>query len=130
VKPTVERKTLPSIRMKTRVQNSRFHQASLGVVAFLIFLLNPSNGSGAQCEECAPVRTASVKLQTDLQSHESLLQRNRDYLARLDPSESSKAIKVKSNIVILAVRIETIKNNLVAAQSDLQAKGCDQCPIN
>lgn len=99
-------------------------------LAFFGFACLQLAAHAANCEDCAGPRSASQKLQTDLQNHEALLQRNKDYLGRLDPSEASKAIKVKSNIVILAVRIETIKNNLSVAQSDLQSKGCDQCPTN
>lgn len=112
----------------------RIVSCSEAMIALLLlicgFIVETRSVSAAECDDCQAQRATYIRSQGDLQTHETLLQRNKDFLQRLDPSESSKSIKVKSNIVILAVRIETIKNNLGVLQGEMQTKGCDRCPNN
>jgi hypothetical protein len=80
------------------------------------------------CAQCAPVQKQWVELQASLKSTQSLLDRNRVYLAGLGKEDVSKAIKVKSNILILMVRLETAKNNIEGALKILELPVCRACP--
>lgn len=53
--------------------------------------------------------------------------KNNDYLAKLDANDTSKAIKVKSNIVIIQLRLETMENEINSAAFYLATHGCVKC---
>jgi hypothetical protein len=102
---------------------------SLLAAAVICLALAPV--SGARGADCGPCRRLgdNRRLQDDaLGKHKSLLARNHEYLAKLAPSDTSKLIKVRSNIVIINLRIETIENNIQSVVDAGKKAQCDKCP--
>lgn len=56
-----------------------------------------------------------------------IIDRNRSVMQRLPRSETSKKIKLNSNILIATVNIETYENNLTLLSNQFQEKGCTSC---
>lgn|GEM_PF-5751288 len=80
----------------------------------------------APCEICYAKEDelrGFIKLEAD---YKSLLDRNQKFLVTIQ-NDTSKAIKVKSNILVLIVRLETLKNNIEANRGEVHAKGCIDC---
>ena len=51
-----------------------------------------------------------------------VIQKNRTYLARIDKDDTSKQVKVTSNIFIATLRLETAKNNIATLDQEVAAK--------
>jgi len=80
------------------------------------------------CADCGK-EVANLAKEGALQkSQQDLLERNRTYLAAIKSEDLSKAVKVRSNILILSVRIETTKNNIESSRLLLSSKDCNACP--
>ncbi len=78
------------------------------------------------CPECTTLPSLISKLESSLKTHNDGLEKNKAYLASV-AGDVSKAIKVKSNILIYVVRIETLKNNLQVALAQKSSKECLTC---
>ena len=80
------------------------------------------------CAGCSASIRELSQLHASLAGHEDLMKKNQAFLAKLAPDDTSKQIKVKSNIAILGVRLEAIRNNIQAVRTESEGKGCAQCP--
>ena len=79
------------------------------------------------CDDCETKRS-ELHDQKDKQAlFQDYLNKNRAYLAQLKPDDSSKLIKVKSNIVIIQLRLETLQNLINPLNDWLHAHSCSQC---
>jgi hypothetical protein len=56
-----------------------------------------------------------------------ILGKNKAYLDKLDKDDTSKRVKVNSNIVIANLRIETANNTIASVKKDIADKGCATC---
>ena len=81
----------------------------------------------AKCQEYTREISASVALEANTSS---LLQKNRAYLEKYGKIDVSKDIKLRSNILILSLRLETVRNNLEATRTESAQKGCAACLPN
>jgi hypothetical protein len=79
------------------------------------------------CGGCASNRDKLAKQRAAQVRHKEVLAKNLDYLARLRPDDTSKAIKVKSNIVIIQLRLETMQNEISHAGDWIATHGCERC---
>lgn len=93
-----------------------------------LFLLVSSDKVWADCSKCSE-KNKELKSQVMYQSRaEEFLRRNQARLATQDKyKDESKIIKLKSNIVILDIKMETVKNNIEAVKQELAKLGCSQC---
>jgi hypothetical protein len=80
----------------------------------------------ASCVGCETQVTALKKAKSAQVTYEDLMQRNKQFLDGPDGQDPSKSIKVKSNILILQLKIDTEKNNVLASQQEITAK-CPSC---
>ncbi|MEK6705993.1 MAG: hypothetical protein AABZ06_09405 [Bdellovibrionota bacterium] len=81
----------------------------------------------ANCDDCREYFLQEKKhIVSDLM-HKDLLARNKAYLEKIYLKDSSKAIKAKSNILVITIRIETNKNNLESLRNQIESKGCGKC---
>ncbi len=98
--------------------------------SFAAILLLSANFAEANCDLCEKLNRARSNTQQQHSGHQSLLKKNQDYLEKLNPSkDASKAIKVKSNILVIILRIETFKNELDTIDNQLKAASCQKCPL-
>lgn len=110
----------------------RLTKQVLGLIlwAFFALTLAPGEvfGASQSCSFCSAKMDEIQKTAASLKLHEELLQKNKAYLAGLSPNDLSRSIKVKSNIMVFDLRIETMKNTIQAIQQEVQGKGCESCP--
>ncbi len=85
-------------------------------------------GAAPTCADCTRETANLTTAIAQQKSQQDLLERNRAYLAAIKAEDLSKAVKVRSNILILTVRIETTKNNMESARLVLASKECSACP--
>ena len=99
------------------------------LASFALLQLLPSGARGATtCADCTQEAANLATSTAQQKSQQDLLDRNRAYLAAIKAEDLSKAVKVRSNILILTVRIETTKNNIESARLVLASKECSACP--
>lgn len=79
------------------------------------------------CANCQAQTKQLFNQQTAQKTHADLLRKNQEYLATLGKGDASKSIKVKSNILVLIVKLETLKNNIESLQEGLTAEHCSGC---
>ncbi len=101
----------------------------IGLLACLL-LFSAQMTQASTCAECVnhEKEVSSVKAQINL--HKNMLQKNQDYLAKLGPNDASKSIKVKSNILVFVMRIETFNNNLTALTAKNPSLTCSGCGVS
>lgn len=99
--------------------------SSAGALALSLLTLYPSSVS-ASCSGCdAPLSTWKENHKAQL-GYEDLLDRNKKFLEGPGGQEPSKAIKARSNVLVLLLKIDASKNFKEAAEKDLK-KQCPTC---
>ena len=84
-------------------------------------------GSSAQCKECQVFDEEMKKKVAKKERTEDILKKNKDYLLKNPAASKSIVIKVKSNVMITLIQIETVDNEIVALKNNVQTR-CTQCP--
>jgi hypothetical protein len=80
-----------------------------------------------RCAECTLIRESIVQKSARMKALEEILRKNNEYLARHPNLSSSVNIKVKSNIVMASLKIETLQNEITFGESGLREKNCSDC---
>jgi len=96
---------------------------------FILFTFSsPLKALGGNCSPCKD-KFQELKNESEKEAYNKvLLKKNQDYLSSFGKINKSGAIKVKSNIFVISLRLETSKNNIEAIHTELTQKGCNQCP--
>lgn len=97
------------------------------IVLLLAGIQSAAASSASSCANCVTQARVLADQQANQKTQSDLLQRNRDYLATLTKDDVSKSIKVKSNILIFMVRIETLKNNIESLKEAMTSSLCKAC---
>ena len=96
-----------------------------------VFLLTAAfclAAEAANCELCAKIQAQISSIEVEIKDSTSLLGGNQEYLTRVDPKQLSKVIKVRSNIMMILVRIAAQKKKVMEMKNQLQKEGCETCP--
>ncbi len=99
--------------------------------SFFVFILLGFAGVAAlaaNCDECTGFQTG-IEKETKLRaSYLDLKNKNEEYLKKPDITPGA-AIKVRSNIMLLSIKIETQDNKIEALKIQMnKAGGCTHCP--
>lgn len=98
-------------------------------IRILALILVSFSAYAEPCEECNRVRSDLAKEMNLKQSFVTLKAKNEDYLKKPDVAASA-AIKVKSNIMLLGIKIETQDNKITLLQEQQKKlNGCTNCPL-
>ena len=76
---------------------------------------------------CTPLLTSLSQKETELTRIKDILKKNEEYLQKKTNLPTSISVKVRSNIVISKLQIETIENERTAINQTLDKQGCKQC---
>ena len=100
----------------------------VAAVAWILNGLLSSNWvyAAPDCGKCAQIAGDVFGIKQQYQQHQMLYSKNELFLKQMG-SDPSKSIKIKSNMSVLWVRMEALKNLLSSAEGALVAGGCDQC---
>jgi hypothetical protein len=97
----------------------------LFLLIFICCAATTSSDAYAGCVELAgEISTASAQKTKDGQ----LLDANQKALNALNANDTTKRIKISSNIMILSARLETSQNTMLLKSQDCQKQGCPACP--
>jgi hypothetical protein len=113
----------------TAATKHRYFSGRFATILGIALSFTCQNSVAVDCGACRTLG-ASIQAQKNAEkTHLDLLERNRAFLASVNAKKDlSKAIKVKSNILVLVLRLETFKNNLLQMETEYRTKGCGQCP--
>jgi hypothetical protein len=92
-----------------------------------LILLTSARPALAGCDSCNGEISGIQKASKNLKVFEDLKRRNEEFLKSPAAQDASKAIKVKSNILICMVKIDTEKNNIFGLKQELNKKACTTC---
>jgi hypothetical protein len=96
----------------------------------LIAFHAPTLASAGECNgNCAPLLTSLSHKENELTRIKDILRKNEEYLQKKAPLPTSISVKVRSNIVISKLQIETIENERTAINQTLEKQGCKKCKI-
>ncbi len=113
------------------LQKISLKQASVFAIylaATLVHLYLFAADANADCSACATELSGVNQEKAAYTTYQDLLERNKQFLEGPGGQDASKAIKVKSNILVLMLKIDTAKNNTEALTKDIQKK-CPACSI-
>jgi len=79
-----------------------------------------ADGCQMEAEEC-------TRLNDQLAARRDVLQKNQEYLAKNPDAPPSAKIKVRSNIAMAELQIETVSNQIELRNEELKKKGCPPC---
>lgn len=100
-----------------------------GKFRFIVIIFMGLAAHAQPCEECTKVRTELDKVTKQKESYIALKEKNEAYLRQPNVS-SGAAIKVKSNIVLLSIKIETAGNLYEEQMLQMKKLGdCKTCPV-
>ena len=80
-----------------------------------------------ECGRCQVKIEAKKKLKDSEAEYSDLLRRNKEFLAKVGPSDNSKLIKLSSNITLINIKLDGIHKNIAELDSDLAKEDCAQC---
>ena len=84
--------------------------------------------SPAQCKECQSFDEEVKQKIAKKERTEDILNKNKEYLQKNPNASKSIVIKVKSNVMITLIQIETAQNEIVALKNKVETQRCTQCP--
>lgn len=99
---------------------------SLFFSVFLAFLLGKF-AFAADCQNCSKLQTAKETQAKYLAQTKKYISMNEAFLSKLNPSDSSKITKVRSNIIVGNIQAETIQNRILAHDQDMAKGNCASC---
>lgn len=81
----------------------------------------------AECTECNDLESKIAQKNGEKGRYEALLKSNEAYLEEVGKNDVSKRIKLRSNVMVISLRLEAVRNDLdFLMSSDFQAK-CKSC---
>jgi hypothetical protein len=105
--------------------HSRF--GLLAIALALAFTLAPSVQAADECGRCQLKIEAKKKLRDSEAEYTDLLRRNKEFLAKIGPSDNSKLVKLNSNITLINIKLEGIQKNIAELDSELAKEDCAPC---
>ena len=103
------------------------HLKQFAVLVALLFISGSSPGwSANDCGHCLVKQNALADLQRAEAEYQELLKKNHDMMARLPASDTSKAIKLRSNITMINIKLESVRDNILSAHVEIE-KQCKDC---
>ena len=100
---------------------------ALILALFAILGAAPPAGPKVDCEACKGQKAKFSLYKPMLEKIKQQLAANRKYKEGLKPGDTSKRIKVSSNIFLLTARLEQVENGSSVIQSDKHKQRCEQC---
>jgi hypothetical protein len=104
----------------------RGRRVLLSLLLGLTFMAPQRGQSSADCGACMVKESALQGLRGEEENYLALLEKNNRVLASLAPDETSKGIKIKSNISMINIRIQAVRDNIIAADLDI-SRSCKEC---
>ena len=101
--------------------------ASSLVAALLCAFFGASAYAADECGRCQIKLEAKKKLKDSEAEYSDLLRRNKEFLAKIGPSDNSKLIKLSSNITLINIKLDGIHKNIAELDVDLSKDDCVQC---
>lgn len=83
--------------------------------------------SFADCQNCSGIIKAKKTQAQYLEQTRAYLEKNNQYMKKLSPNDSSKLTKVRSNIMVASIQIETIENRIRAYVLEESKNYCEKC---
>ncbi len=96
----------------------------------LIQLLSTPASAGNCAGTCAPAVAQWEKMENQLDKIRDILAKNEEYLKRNPSVSPSIAVKIRSNIMISRLQIETAQNEKALLEASLERQGCRECRKN
>lgn len=96
------------------------------ILAFILLNL-PAQAHAACAPDCSKLAKVSEFKNTELLRIKNILQKNREYLQNYPKSITGVVIKIKSNILMCNLQIETLENQLTLQNNESNSKGCGEC---
>lgn len=104
------------------MQSKLFLFLCLGVSGFTGLPAHAEKG----CSKCLVKFAALEKFKQEKKTNEDLLKKNQDYLATVGSNETSKLIKLNSNINLIHIKLGAAEKNISALDSEIN-KDCKAC---
>lgn len=82
----------------------------------------------ADCDICKTNYIDAAIAKKRFDTTDALLKKNKAAVAKLGSDDTSKKVKIASNILQLTTRLETEKNTKIAADQTLFDNKCNLCP--
>lgn len=101
----------------------------LAVLTLAGILYGIHSTSEAMAEGCQMEAEECTRLQDDLAVRKEVLRKNQEYLAKNPEVSPSAKIKVRSNIAMAQLQIETVSNQIEIRNEELKKKGCPPCQM-
>ena len=111
---------------RQRKEKNQHRVLTLSLLMVTLFLTG--NRVRAACDACSAIRQDVATHEQNKKTKGELLEKNKEMLGKLDPSERSKAIKFRGNIAMISIQIETAENELQALAKASQDNSCATCP--
>ncbi len=99
------------------------------VILHLILLIHSTQNAVADTclGPCDGIVRSLQEKSEKLERTQIILQKNEDYMKKNPEASPSIAIKVRSNILVSKIQIETLQNERVLIEKTITEKGCGKC---
>lgn len=101
----------------------------LGGLLAMMALAGILIGAQSLAETCQMEAEECTRLKDQLAARKDVLQKNQEYLAKNPDAPPSAKIKVRSNIAMAELQIETVSNQFEIRNEELKKKGCPPCQM-
>ncbi len=95
------------------------------LIAFAL-LLPQAGQTQVDCGACMVKESALQRLQSAEKEYLELLEKNQRTLASISADDTSKGIKLKSNISMVNIHLQAVRDNILAAKLDI-SRSCKDC---
>jgi hypothetical protein len=102
------------------------------IIFFILLVANffiSETIADSHCTNCQKIYNELQNNLNELNRSKTLLEQNEKALAQISPSDTSKRVKISSNLFILKTKLETLENNRVLIQKSLNEKNCSDCDL-
>ena len=96
------------------------------ILALIQIMLSDSHAQ-QNCMNCAPLIKSLDEKVAQLERVKVILSKNEEYLKNNPSASTSIIVKVRSNILVSRLQIETLQNEKQLVENSVQEKGCESC---
>ncbi len=100
----------------------------LVLIALLVQSVFVAPASAETCiGPCDGIVRSLTEKSEKLERTQVILQKNEDYLKKNPDASPSISVKVRSNILVSKLQIETLQNEKILIEKTITEKGCGKC---